>query len=439
MKTSLSCPSSSSNFWFNLLVVGLFFSLILFVFRFFPVGQTRVLGIVVCLFIAAGILAIKDLYYLKVYKDISTGLTQANAFDRQRVVIKLIGLYGTFLIILGLYWINPFYRESSQTIIFYGYFFDFIGWIMPWVMLCSLAYFPYIDSRQKDPYDSYWHMGCLLTGRWKAVNGIFLMEHGRVWFIKAFFTPFMFALLVKYLNLIFLFDWKHSLSFLGTYNHLLNIFYTFDIFYGVLGYLLTLRIINTHIQSTEPTILGWLVCLVCYDPFYNLIGIGRSHYDSGFTWDQWLMFAPVWYYLCGLSIICLTAIYGLATVAFGYRMSNLTYRGIITDGPYRFTKHPAYLAKVTSWWLISLPFFSILGTAAAVKQTVALVAISVVYYLRAKTEENHLSNYSQYVEYALWINEYGSFRTFKKWFPFLRYSVEKAKRSNSVAWFKKLS
>ncbi len=149
------------------------------------------------------------------------------------------------------------------------------------------------------------------------------------------------------------------------------------------------------------------------------------------------MFNPVFYYFFGGSIILLSAVYGLATVAFGYRMSNLTYRGIITDGPYRFTKHPAYLAKVISWWLISLPFFSISGTAVAVKQTLALAAISFVYYLRAKTEENHLSNYPEYVEYALWINENGGFRTFKKWFPFLRYSFEKSRRSKSVVWFKR--
>ena len=59
-----------------------------------------------------------------------------------------------------------------------------------------------------------------------------------------------------------------------------------------------------------------------------------------------------------MEALFLVLVYCLATVAFGYRMSNMTYRGIITSGPYRFTKHPAYLGKVASWWLISLPFFS---------------------------------------------------------------------------------
>ncbi len=430
MTMSSNCPSSSSDFCFNFLALVLFLSLAWACFEVFP-KDMQVVCIVICLFIAAGVLGIKDLCYEKVFCRLSTGLTQVGVLNKQRVVIKLIGLHATFLIILILYWCNPFYRESPRVILFYGHFFNFLKWVAPWIIIGSFLYFPFIDRRQKEPYDTYWHMGCLLTGRWKQVRGIFLIEHARVWFIKAFFMPFMFGLLVEYLQLIFSFDWKADLSF--------NIFYTVDVFYGVLGYLLTLRVIDTHIQSTEPTILGWLVCLACYEPFYRLVGIGRLHYESGVTWDQWFMFNSVFYYFCGVSIILLSAVYGLATVAFGYRMSNLTFRGIITDGPYRFTKHPAYLAKVTSWWLISLPFFSILGPWVALKQTLALAAISFVYYLRAKTEEIHLSNYPEYVEYALWINKNGSFRTFKKWFPFLRYSAQKSRFwwFNSVVWFKK--
>ena len=58
----------------------------------------------------------------------------------------------------------------------------------------------------------------------------------------------------------------------------------------------------------------------------------------------------------GTVLVVLTAIYAWATVAFGLRFSNLTYRGVLTNGPYRFTKHPAYLAKNTFWWLETLPF-----------------------------------------------------------------------------------
>ena len=57
----------------------------------------------------------------------------------------------------------------------------------------------------------------------------------------------------------------------------------------------------------------------------------------------------------------LAGIYAWATVAFGPRFSNLTNRGILTHGPYRFTRHPAYLAKNCLWWLTTVPVLT-MGT-----------------------------------------------------------------------------
>ena len=37
------------------------------------------------------------------------------------------------------------------------------------------------------------------------------------------------------------------------------------------------------------------------------------------------------------------------------RFSNLTYRGVLTNGPYAFTRHPAYLSKNLFWWCASMP------------------------------------------------------------------------------------
>jgi len=114
-------------------------------------------------------------------------------------------------------------------------------------------------------------------------------------------------------------------------------------------------------RSSEPTILGWLTCLACYYPFSAIYGIKLLPYDDGFEWQHWFAFSPTYLYFYGILILFLTLIYCLATRRLGYRMSNLTYRGIITSGPYRYTKHPAYVSKVASWWLISLPFYSLAG------------------------------------------------------------------------------
>src|SRR5208282_5890272 len=114
------------------------------------------------------------------------------------------------------------------------------------------------------------------------------------------------------------------------------------------------RLLDTHIRSVEPTVAGWLVALICYQPFYSVIGRFYLQYEDNTYWDNWPW--PALQAVWGAAIIALASIYALSTVAFGLRFSNLTHRGIITSGPYRFTKHPAYLSKNLSWWLISVPF-----------------------------------------------------------------------------------
>ena len=99
---------------------------------------------------------------------------------------------------------------------------------------------------------------------------------------------------------------------------------------------------------------------------------------------------------------------GLAS--FGGRFSNLTHRGIITNGPYRYTKHPAYLAKNLSWWLLAMPFMVSDGVGAALSRCALLLCLNALYYLRAKTEERHLALDPVYVAYAAWIDEHGLLR-----------------------------
>ena len=107
----------------------------------------------------------------------------------------------------------------------------------------------------------------------------------------------------------------------------------------------------------------------------------------------------------GALLVFLTGVYAWATVIFGIRFSNLTYRGAITNGPYRFTRHPAYLAKNLFWWCSTLPFFATTGALTdIVRNTTIMGLVSLVYYWRAKTEEKHLcAEDAKYREYHAWM------------------------------------
>jgi protein-S-isoprenylcysteine O-methyltransferase Ste14 len=160
--------------------------------------------------------------------------------------------------------------------------------------------------------------------------------------------------------------------------------------------------------------------LECYAPFWNeLFNRVYLHYD-GIGFDSWLAgYGNLRWVWAGLILLC-EGIYLLATFAFGVRFSNLTHRGILTQGPYRYTKHPAYIAKNISWWLITLPFIPYHGWVGALKSTLALAGVSTVYFLRARTEERHLSKDPTYVAYAVWMNEHGVLRLLNR-LSFFRY------------------
>jgi len=57
----------------------------------------------------------------------------------------------------------------------------------------------------------------------------------------------------------------------------------------------------------------------------------------------------------------------------------------------------------------------------AARQSLALAGVSLIYWLRARTEERHLSRDPVYVEYALWIEKNGIFRWVGQAIPLLRY------------------
>jgi protein-S-isoprenylcysteine O-methyltransferase Ste14 len=232
--------------------------------------------------------------------------------------------------------------------------------------------------------------------------------HARGWAIKAFFLPLMFVYVVGDLGGF----WSGPLlpapvDFEHIFPRLIDLLYLFDVFLAAITYALTLRPLDSHIRSADPTVAGWLVCLALYPPFNAVTGKILPYDQDGLFWGKVFAPYPALYVLWGVAILVLVAIYAWSTAAFGLRFSNLTHRGIITNGPYRWSKHPAYLSKNLSWWMISVPFVAGAGWFQAVQSCLLLGGVNLIYFLRARTEERHLSADPVYRDYAAFIAERG--------------------------------
>jgi protein-S-isoprenylcysteine O-methyltransferase Ste14 len=341
--------------------------------------------------------------------------TARRPLDLGRVAVRLCGLVATLALVALAYWLLPEYRGD-----FYDPYWRFLRTLAPLVLLVPL-YFVWADPRTPESHDEYRAMGAAVLGGWREADRPLIARHLLGWAVKAFFLPLMTVYLSGELDSLYGAFQGAAPATMPLYQVFYHLSYAVDLLYCVVGYSAATRLFDTQIRSVEPTVLGWLAALICYQPFYSVVGRYYLQYDDNLFWDNWLEGLPALRACWAGLIVALASIYALCTVSFGLRFSNLTHRGIITAGPYRFSKHPAYLAKNLSWWLISVPFVSSEGWSAAVRNCCLLALLNGVYYVRARTEERHLSRDPTYVAYALWMNEHGLLRGISRVLPFLRY------------------
>ncbi|WBL33778.1 isoprenylcysteine carboxylmethyltransferase family protein [Sinirhodobacter sp. HNIBRBA609] len=326
-----------------------------------------------------------------------------------RTLRKLVGLWTIFGAIGLSYWLFPVYGQAL-----YAPFF----WLVEtfwWALLAvSIPYVALVDMHQEDPKDSLWSVGDkILTLRPGALRDErnFLLG----WLVKAYFLPLMYSYLSNEIQSLRDFDFDSMRPSQAVYSFLYSGMLFLDLTIAAAGYMFTLRALGTNIRSTEPTLYGWVVTVMCYAPFWTVVYGGYLDYNQDWSWGAWLWDNEPLYIAWAAAIIVLKTLWAWTALTFGIRFSNLTHRGIITNGPYRWTKHPSYVFKNMFWWLIAIPFIPQDGSLLTALRNCALMAgVNLIYYARAITEERHLMKDPTYVAYADYIRRNGMFRFFSR-------------------------
>jgi len=344
----------------------------------------------------------------KVHRRPSTGIDWARRRPLDETIdisiTKIAGLWATWAIIAFAYCVGRWYWQGQ-----YLFAMDVLGAAALPLFVLTVPYVLWLDRVLVAPRDGAWHFGAMLIGR-EPFDLAQVKIHWRAWTVKGFFCAFMISILppgwagLVELDLHEVFATPFSMT-----RWLTELLFLIDVQIAMVGYLLTAKPLDAHIRSANPHLAGWLAALICYPPFI-LMGNGSPldyHYGTA-EWGFWLASWPqplLWAW--GALLVGLTAIYAWATVAFGLRFSNLTYRGVVTHGPYAWTRHPAYVSKNLFWWLSTLPFLATTHNPNdAVRNTVVLALVSAVYYWRARTEEAHLlAEDAKYREYHAWMEQ----------------------------------
>jgi protein-S-isoprenylcysteine O-methyltransferase Ste14 len=218
--------------------------------------------------------------------------------------------------------------------------------------------------------------------------------------VKGFYIPLMLSFTVSNYYLLKQnlseFDYNGFNDFTTFFNSylfylLLSLFFFIDTVIFTFGYLFESKLLKNKIKSVDTSILGWSVALLCYPPFNGIM----SYLVIWTPRDNAYFFNDTVTLILRLVIVILVLVYVTATLNLGFKASNLTNRGIVTNGVYSLVRHPAYFSKVLYWWITSIPFIIV--------QPIAILGVitwTVLYVLRAITEEKHLKKDIDYVNYC---------------------------------------
>jgi len=345
----------------------------------------------------------------KVHLRASTGIDWANPRPLREVVdgslTKIAGLWATWALIAFIYCIGRWYWRGN-----YLFAMDMMRDAAPLLFVGAVPYVLWLDRVLINPRDGAWHFGAMLIGRepWDRAE---VGHHLRAWAVKGFFIAFMLSIVTQGFMDEVRADFVHVAANPVTIGNVsIEFMFMLDVQIAMVGYLLTMKPLDAQIRTANPLLAGWVAALICYPPFIEMgNGSVLDYHQNTAEWSFWLSGYPGLLWVWAVLLVVLTAIYAWATVAFGLRFSNLTYRGVLTNGPYAWTRHPAYLSKNTFWWLLTMPFLATTHSAVdAVRNTVTLGLVSAVYYWRARTEEAHLlAADPKYRAYHAWMADYG--------------------------------
>ncbi|MBZ0188561.1 MAG: hypothetical protein K8F91_20115 [Candidatus Obscuribacterales bacterium] len=410
---ALGKTQSSQTGYLGLIAIVSLACLLIVMPMFFETGDNafwdlrKIFIVMIVFWIMAGF----EMFILKVYRR-NFDFSSKGYLDRKGVWVRVLALS----ICLGIVGIIFGFMSFTYPGIMPFYFLS-----APLILIFSPFYFMLLQKhgRPSSEPDELLLLGNwlfdLLTGNLSAredIEILHLKNAFRGLIVKGFFIPIMviscihwwkkweidaggavsaflqfqanMPVLAECLNLVFM--------------SIIDLFLVIDVTIAMLGYLTSCRILDTQIVSAEPTAFGWFVALICYPPF-NLFFETLAWSHMFLAWPESLFVDhPIIATAVSTLIVVLVGIYSWSTVVFGLRFSNLTNRGIITSGPYRIVRHPAYISKNLAWWLALVPCLFLLEPRSLIP-ALMMILINTIYFFRALTEERHLLSEMHYRQY----------------------------------------
>ena len=329
----------------------------------------------------------------------------------RRVIIKWTGVMTTVLGSMFLWWLIPFYTGAH-----YKPLFTLGPLLLPWFAVALIPYLFYTEWRLGEARDYAWNIGLAITGTFTGIDWKSVRDGALSMLVRTVFLPLNTCFIIA--NTPHLRDqpWHIVLESPTPQSHalILMAIYAVLIVAIIPGYLFSFRLLGTHTRAVDRSWFGWMVTLSCYPPllagvFGQWFAYNKFRFEEPFMkpWIYLFSDIPALLYAVGFGIIAMELVHWLGEAILGIRSSNLTHRGIITNGVFKPLRHPVYLSKCIGWFLIFCPFMMADTTLACLRNTLLFGGVCLIYYLRAIAEERMLSVDSDYVAYATHLDQHG--------------------------------
>ncbi|HOX01701.1 MAG TPA: isoprenylcysteine carboxylmethyltransferase family protein [Candidatus Paceibacterota bacterium] len=338
-------------------------------------------------------------------------------------------IYGVLLVFITF---NPYFRDllsvpfrgvPARQLYLYGYLLYLA--VTPVILLVSRPRSLWLSKNVLIAGYARRLLTSLLSGSGSAPAGsrwpAYAEKHAMMFLlIKVFYGPLMIhSALIEYNALPSLIhQLRASGSWLGIcdrgYLLLVSGVFFLDSLLFIVGYHTESGFLKNRLRYAETNVWHILVCIACYPPFNMvtcaLLGPSNHHvaiqFAGQFPGD---LTNPITWILRGAAVLFLLLLLS-ASAALFTKASNLTNRGIVQSGPYRYIRHPGYLAK-NMFWLMTLipvlvpntshPNYTWMNHLIFCGVTLwGLLGWGAIYYLRSLTEETFLSKDPDYVAYC---------------------------------------
>jgi protein-S-isoprenylcysteine O-methyltransferase Ste14 len=226
--------------------------------------------------------------------------------------------------------------------------------------------------------------------------------------LKFIFIPMMYFGVIEYTLLFWdtfiyltLEGFPEGFSILKNFNQLIfpmfiNLTLAIAVAVYLFGYCVEHEKLGSKIKSVDSTWFGWIVTIICYPPIFAVVFyiIPKGDQELAFFKNEEITA------IVRAFLMCVILFKTWVIFTLGTKSSNLTNRGIVSNGPYKWIRHPHYLAKMIVWWICLIP------TALLHPWVIGgMIFWSTIYVLRALTEELHLKkdpDYQVYMRHVKW-------------------------------------